>query len=77
MAVDAARCVAANDPSVIGGPRCQAPATHDSIFGRLCDRCAERLRERMRDPTTAINAVSGRRARTEDEIAQLVYRLPS
>lgn len=67
--------MAPRDPSVFGGARCQEPATHDSIFGRLCDPCAERLRERMRDPATTINQAAGRRARTEYEITLLVRRL--
>jgi hypothetical protein len=73
--IDPTRCMAACNPKEFGGPRCQAQATHDSIFGRLCDPCAELLRQRARDPSTTINIVSGRRARTEDEIAKLVYRL--
>jgi hypothetical protein len=77
MKVDRTRCMAARDPKDFGGPRCQVEATHDSIFGRLCDPCAELLRQRMRDPTTAINVVSGRRARTEEEIKMLVRRLSS
>jgi hypothetical protein len=75
-AIDPARCMAALDPKEFGGPRCQTPATHNSIVGRLCDRCAELFRQQLRDPMIAINQVSGRRARTEDEIATLVRRLP-
>ena len=74
--IDRSRCMAPHDESTLGGPRCQEPATHITVLGRRCIRCAEDLRRAMRDPNTFINVVLGR-ARTEEEIAKLVVPLPS
>lgn len=69
-----AKCEGARDEKVLGGARCDKPATHASILGPRCDNCAESLRGVMRDPNTVLNVVHGR-ARTEDEISKLVKRL--
>ena len=75
--IDRNRCMAPCDRSVLGGPRCQAPATHASVLiGRLCAGCAEALRCALRNPATLGNIVSGR-ARTEEEITRLVVKLPA
>ena len=74
--IDRSRCMAPSNPSTLGVPRCQAPATHVTVLGRRCTRCAEELRRAMRDPHTFINVIVGR-ARTEEEIARLVTPLPS
>jgi hypothetical protein len=73
--IDRSRCMAALDPITLGGPRCQEPATHDSIVGRRCAAHAEELRQALRSPNTFINVLSG--VRTEEEIARLVVPLPS
>ena len=73
--IDRSRCMAALNPSTFGGPRCQEPATHDSIVGRRCALHAEELRRALRDPSTFINVLSG--ARIEEEVARLVVPLPS
>ena len=59
----------------LGGPRCQAPATHETVMGCRCARHAEELRRALRDPHTLGNVLAGNRARTEDEIARLVRPL--
>ena len=68
--------MAPHDASTLGGPRCQAPATHATVLGRRCTPHAEELRRAMRDPNTFINVALGR-ARTEEEITKLVVALPS
>ena len=68
--------MAPRDPSTLGGPRCQAPATHDTIHGRRCAPCAEILRASLRDPHTLGNVLAGGRARTEEEIALMVVAIP-
>jgi len=65
------RCEAAADPSKLGGPRCGAPATFESLLGYRCDACAVKFREACRNPRTFANVIAGR-ARTEEEIAQLI-----
>ena len=78
MIVDRNRCMAPRDRSTFGGPRCQAPATHDSaIVGRLCTAHAEELRQALRNENTLGNVLAGGRARTEEEIARLVVELPA
>jgi hypothetical protein len=62
-------------PSELGGPRCQAAATHEAHGSRLCATCAARLRQSLRDPHTLGNVIFGR-ARTEEEIARIVVELP-
>jgi hypothetical protein len=68
--------MAKQDGAPFGGPRCQAPATHDTIIGRRCPRHAEALRRALRSPYVLGNVVLGR-PRTEDEIKQLVTELTS
>lgn len=75
--IDRTRCMGQLDPEDLGGPRCQAPATHGSMFGRRCDPCAEKLRQALRDPNSVINALVDGKACTEERIARLVRRLPS
>ena len=75
--IDRSRCMAPKNRSELGGPRCQEPATHDSVFGRCCEVHAEELREALRSPNTVGNLLTGGRPRTEDEIARLVVELPS
>lgn len=53
------------------------PATHNSPLGRRCARHAEELREALRNPRALGNVMAGGRARTEEEIAELVVGLPS
>lgn len=90
MIIDTSRCMAQRDatPDVpgqtfidrirsLGGPRCQEPATHETVMGRRCARHAEELRQALRDPRTLGNILAGDRARTEEEIARLVVELPS
>jgi hypothetical protein len=60
----------------LGGPRCQEPATHETVLGRRCAHHAEELRQSLRDPHTTGNILAGGRARTEEEIARLVVELP-
>lgn len=74
--IDRARCMAPRDRRTLGGPRCQAPATHDTPFGRHCASCAEELRRVLRSPDTFCNVIDDR-ARTEEEVARLVVELPS
>jgi hypothetical protein len=75
--IDTSRCVSLRPGEPIGGARCQAPATHDSVLGRRCDCCAEVLRQALRRTNTLGNVLTGGRARTEEEIARLVVALPS
>jgi hypothetical protein len=75
--IDRTLCMAPLDRSMLGGPRCQKPATHDSIFGRCCAQHAEELRQALRDPSTFGNILAGDRPRTENEIARMVVELPS
>lgn len=74
--IDKSRCMAKQDGAPIGGPRCQAPATHETIMGRRCSRHAESLRRALRSPNVLGNVVLGR-PRTEDEIKELVTELSS
>jgi hypothetical protein len=75
--IDPTRCMAPKNRSELGGPRCQEPATHDSIFGRCCTPHAEELREALRSPDMIGNLLAEDRSRTEEEIARLVRELPS
>lgn len=70
--VDRERCMGQGDG--LHG-LCQKPATYASVMGRRCETCAEQLRRAMRSPNTLANLALGR-ARTEDEIAKLLVRLP-
>jgi len=74
--IDRTLCMAPRDRSVLGGPRCQAPATHDTVMGRRCTPHAEEMRRALRDPDTFGNLLAGARARTEEEIARMVVELP-
>jgi hypothetical protein len=73
-AIDPTRCMAPRDPlpKGAGGPRCQKAATHESVMGRLCAEHAEDMRQRLRDPDTVGNLLTGGRARTEAEIERMV-----
>ena len=73
--IDRSRCMAPHDESTLSGPRCQEPATHDSVLGRRCTLHAEELRRALRDPATFINTLAG--PRTEEQIAKMVVPLPS
>lgn len=88
--IDTSRCMAPREepPDVpeqtfidkirsLGAPRCQEPATHETVLGRRCAHHAEELQQSLRDPNTLGNVLAGRRARTEEEIARLVVALPS
>jgi hypothetical protein len=75
--IDRSRCMALRDGASLGGPRCQEPATHETVMGRRCTRHAEAFREALRDPNTIGNVLSGGRARTEKEIARMVVELSS
>jgi hypothetical protein len=55
----------------LGGLRCAKPALYTSVMGYLCERCADKLRTSMRNPSTFMNVLAGR-ARTKEEIARLV-----
>jgi hypothetical protein len=75
--IDRNRCMAPLfDPS-LGGVRCQAPATHQTLFGRHCTHHAEELKKSLRNPDMLGNIMAGGRARTEEEIDLLVKELPS
>ena len=74
--IDHSRCTAPQNSGELGGPRCHARATHDSIVGLRCAKHAEDLRCAFRNPNTIGNIVAGNRARTEAEIAKLVVELP-
>lgn len=89
MKIDTTRCMAPREepPDVpgqtfigkirsLGGPRCQEPATHETVMGRRCAHHAEELRQSLRNPHTLGNVLTGGRARTEEEIARLVVALP-
>lgn len=52
--------------------RCGKPAMFESPLGDYCEACAEKLRERMRNPNMALNVLAGGGARTEEQIAKLV-----
>lgn len=73
--IDRSRCMAPRDDASFGGPRCQEPATHETIMGRRCARHAETLRESLRRSDTLGNVFAGRRARTEEEIARMIVEL--
>ena len=76
--IDRTRCMALRDGEPLGGPRCQAPATHSSPQGRRCARHAEELRQALRDPHALINVITGDgKACTEEQIARLVMELSS
>jgi hypothetical protein len=89
--IDTSRCMAQRDATLddattedtfidrlrsLGGPRCQEPATHETVMGRHCACHAEELRRALRDPHTLGNILSGRPP-TEEQIARLVVELPS
>ena len=42
------------DLKKLGGSRCGEPAFYNSLYGYRCERCAELLRESMRNPATLI-----------------------
>lgn len=75
--IDRSRCMALRDGEPLGGPRCQEPATHQTLQGRRCARHAEALRQSLRAPNTLINVLAGKGACTEEEIARVVVELPS
>lgn len=75
--IDLKKCMAPRDDAPIGGARCQAAATHETLMGRRCALHAEALRINLRNPKTLGNVLAGGRARTEEEIAVLVRELPS
>ena len=64
-------CTAPKDEGVLGGPRCGASATYQTLLGPRCTTCTAKLRLAMRDPSTMGNVLSGR-ARTDDEIDRLI-----
>jgi len=75
--IDRSRCMAKKDGTpLFGGERCQAPATHASVLGRLCAKHAEELKALIRSADTFANVILGR-ARTEEEISRLVVELNS
>jgi hypothetical protein len=55
--------------------RCLAEATHITIHGARCTKCAEQFKESLRDPNTLGNILAGNRARTEEEISKMVKLL--
>lgn len=76
MMIDRGRCMALRDGEPLGGERCQAPATHDTVFGRRCERCAENLRRSLRDPHAFMNVLRGGPF-SEKRISEMVKELPS
>lgn len=56
---------------ILGGTFCGDQPTHETVFGPRCDKHAEVLRQRMRDPHAFLNILAGC-VPSEEEIAKRV-----
>jgi len=68
------KCDAAENPKVLGGPRCGKPAIYSTPLGYRCAACIELFKASARNPNTLANVIAGR-ARTEEEIEAMIKAL--